>query len=440
MDFFSTRELSFIIWGSLFLASILLFNKTRSSAIDVLKAFFAKPILIALVCMLVYIALILGMLYNLDLFSVSQIKDVIIWTITVAAVSLFKINSISENKNYLKDTIRKNLIALVGIEFLISYYTYSLIIELFILPIAVVVGVMIGVASTDKKYKPAENLLNGVASIGGLGILIHAIYKLSTGFDEFICSGALQSLYFPILLSILYLPFIYCLSLYLEYQSVFTFLKIFIKDKNLLGYTKNKAALTFNFRKERLRRWRTVISYFEIENRDDIDRTFKIIKDSIQAEKSAHKLPFFLEGGWNPYLAKEFLNDNNLKTSYYKPIDDIEWSSCSPYLKLGNGILPNNLSYYLDGTRTTATALKLVLNINDHASSFGSIETFLIAAKDLYQKAMGTSCPTSFEEKIREGDSFEEILENKKVSFIKDEWRNTTNGYSYKFVIENYKP
>lgn len=61
------------------------------------------------------------------------------------------------------------------------------------------------------------------------------------------------------------------------------------------------------------------------------------------SRKKAHKLPLFLENGWNPYLAKGLLNDNNLKTGYYKPLDDIEWSAYSTYLELGDEILPLQL-------------------------------------------------------------------------------------------------
>jgi len=438
MQFFSTREIAFLIWGAISLFWVFINPKIRPSAINVIRSFFARPILLSFAVIISYVIIIIFILKNLGLFENSQLKDTFIWTISVAAASLVNINSISNDKNYFKDAIIKNLIALIGIEFILSYYTFNLIFELLIIPIAVLIGGMQAIAETDNKYSLIKTNFNRVVVVFGLVAFFHAIYKLITGFDEFISSGALKSIYYPVLLTFLYFPFIFFVSLYIEYQHSFRRIKFSLRNTSLLRYTKIKALLDFNFRKKQLKRWSNSLGHFTLETKEDVIASFQRIKNAIKSEKKANQITLISSDGWNPYIAKDFLKDNGLISGYYSPCSDDEWYSCTPYLKLGDEFNSNNLAYYTDGKRKTAKILKLVLNVNNPDEAEDDIELFLFTTENLYTKALKHDFPDQYKRAILTEHNLQESLEdNIVVSFIKNKWQSINGGYEYKFIIEN---
>jgi hypothetical protein len=72
--------------------------------------------------------------------------------------------------------------------------------------------------------------------------------------------------------------------------------------------------------------------------------------------------------------------------------DADEWWASSPYLEIGDAIMPNNLAYYVDGHEAVATTLKLVLNVNAPETAQKARCSFLEIARILYEKALGEQC------------------------------------------------
>ncbi len=287
MQLLSTREIAFLIWGSIFLVWIFITPKLRKSAYDVIKLFFSRPILISLAIMVSYVGILIYLLGTIGIYDSSQLKDTIIWTISVGVVSLMKITTISNDRNYFKDTIKDNLIALIGIEFLLSYYTFNLVIELLIIPFAVLIGGMQAIAERDEKYRLAGKNLNRVIIVLGLIEIIHAVYNLVTGYNEFISSGALKGIYYPVLLTFLYIPFIYCFTLYIDYENAFRILRFQIKDKKLRQYARKKALLDYKLNKEQLKRWSNSLNHFTISTEKDVIASFNRIVEAINFEKKS---------------------------------------------------------------------------------------------------------------------------------------------------------
>lgn len=438
MSLFSNRELAIIIWIVCLLIFAMFHPKIRPSFVNVVRKFFVKPILISITWMLCYVCIIVFILCRLGLYESSQIKDTVIWTITVAVASLANINSISADENYFKEAIIKNIVALIGIEFVVSYYTFSLVIELLIIPIAVLIGGMLAVSETDKKYKTVETLLKRVVALFGLFTIIYAIYNLVTGFEEFISSGALADLCLPVILTFLYLPFIYIISLYLEYQNVFRRVGVSIKDTKLLRYAKIRAIIQYNFRKRCLNRWCTSLGHFTLESKEDVIASFQRIKEVIKVEKKTKESESDCSYGWNPFIAKDFLKENGLITGYYNPCGVDEWYSFTPYLNLGGEPISNNLAYYVDGNFKTAKSLKLVLHVNHIGLAKEATEVFLLNAEKLYKKAIMNELPDQFKKAILAGNNVNITVNgNMAISFLKDKWTGKIGGYTLEFCIGN---
>lgn len=437
MQFLSNREIAFLSWGSVLLIWVFITPDIRKSAFEVIKIFFSRPILISLAIMASYIGLLIYLLNSIGIYDNSQLKDTLVWSISVGVVSLMKINTISNDRNYFKDTIRDNLITLIGIEFLLSYYTFNLVIELLIISFAVLVGGMQVIAERDEKFKLVGKNLNRIIVVLGFIEIIHAVYKLVTGFDEFIASGALKGIYYPVLLTLLYIPFIYCFTLYIDYVIVFRTMQFIIKVKKLLKYAGKKAMHDYKFNKEQLKRWRYSLNHFSIETKDDVNSSFTRINEAINFEKNASQLPILLKDGWNPIIAKDFLKEHGLISGYYNPCGNDEWYSCTPYFEIGDSIIPNNLAFYTEGSKEKVKILKLVLNVNNPEQLEDTLDFFIAVSETLLSQALSKDLPDTIKKAIMTGNNRKEYPEeNIVVEFIKDVW-SSRKGYSYKFVIEN---
>lgn len=91
MEIFNNREIALAIW--LFVGMIIASSRKsiRKAFHGVWKAFFRRPILISLGLMVSYIALVVFGLHETGLWNLGLLKNTVLWSISVAAVSLFRI-------------------------------------------------------------------------------------------------------------------------------------------------------------------------------------------------------------------------------------------------------------------------------------------------------------------------------------------------------------
>jgi hypothetical protein len=220
--------------------------------------------------MLLYITgLVIGLRY-LGLWMPSHTTTTIFWTISVALVTLLKINSITEDEHYFKKATLDQVRLLVLFEFIINFYVLSLWVELAIVPVLAFLAGMLGVAESDTEYKPAKILLDGVFAIVGAVLISWSLYQAATHLDTFAISNTLKDLALPPLLSLAFLPFLYIMALFVSYESLFTRLRFFIKDDKLIRFTKVRTLLAFNVRLTLLNKWAHQINQHRLESRKDV--------------------------------------------------------------------------------------------------------------------------------------------------------------------------
>src|SRR3989339_1948485 len=106
-------------------------------------------------------------------------------------------------------------------------------------------GGMIAIAETNEKNEIVKRLLNYIMAFIGLAFTGYAIYMVVTDFEHFATLKNFENFYLPILLTIMFLPFVYFAALYAGYESLFVRLRFFISDVALLKYVKKKTILAF---------------------------------------------------------------------------------------------------------------------------------------------------------------------------------------------------
>ncbi|GAA0879286.1 hypothetical protein GCM10009119_22540 [Algoriphagus jejuensis] len=219
-EIFSNREISLLIWIGILILFLLAQKATRNSWANVVRLLFGKYFIGIYLTLGVYLYGIFSLLKLLNFWTSADIKDSIFWLFSVAFVLVFSVNK-AKDSNYFKAIIIDTMKMIVVLEFVINFFTFGLVSELILLPLLIFIVLLQAVAELDLKNAQVARLLTNLTAIFGFGLLFFSIYKMAIGYSDFFKLGTLHSFILPILLTVLLLPYLYCLSLYSIYESYF---------------------------------------------------------------------------------------------------------------------------------------------------------------------------------------------------------------------------
>ena len=276
---FSNRELAITIWILIAIIWALSQPKIRKSLFQVIKAFFAWKLAISYVIMFAYITLVIIPLNVVGIWKLPHLPVTLLWVLCVAFVMLFEFSK-ANDQNFFKDAIKDNLKGLIVLEFLINLYVFDLWVELILVPVFGILGGMIAIAETDEKYEIVKKLLNYIMAFIGLAFTGYAIYMVVTDFEHFATLENFENFYLPILLSIMFLPFVYFAALYAGYESLFVRLQFFVKDGALLKYVKKKTILAFGPNLWVLNKWSKHINTLRFKDKEEVDEAVRDFKSA----------------------------------------------------------------------------------------------------------------------------------------------------------------
>jgi hypothetical protein len=315
------REIAFLIWLGVFLAWVFTHAKIRPSALRVLKAFRQIKILIPLALLYAYLGLVVWGLHTIGLWDWDQLKNTFVWSIAVGFASFFQLQKIESSPDFFRAWVRDTIKIIIVVEFLVTFYTFPLLAELILLPVLTLLFAMIAIGEGEPKYAPAVRLFNFLTTTFGLVLIGYAAYRIWTDFDDFASVATLRDFYTPILLSILFTPFIFVLHLYAVHEGVFLMLNWSIKDPALRRYAKFRATLAFGPRTRLLRRWQKYLNSNKPKDRVDIHESIAAVLAARRREKIPTPVPAMR--GWSPQVAIGILADDGLQAGdYYKSFDD----------------------------------------------------------------------------------------------------------------------
>ena len=433
-DLLNNREFSIVIWFVITLILLMLRPSTRKAIFDVLKAAFAKKLVQLYLWMVIYLISLVFLLNKISLWDVSQIKNTVVWLLFTGFPTVLNASKAGEDKNYFKDAIKDVFRFTTITEFIAGLYSFSLIAELIFIPFIVLIGGMLAVSKREKKYWPVTKLLNSLLAILGVFLICFTVYKLIGNFQAFTTTGTLSDFLIPPVLTLLFLPFILLVSIYMTYETNFVTIKFALRDPKLEKFARRQALLHFRLRTEDLKRWKDTLLRRERKTKEDIIASIQEVKDMKKVEKNPPTIPANL--GWSPYLAKDFLLSDGIETGYYKRLYENEWSAISEYIKLKDDILANNISYYVIGDNEKVMLLEINLNVHTPKEKTDAHAKLLTCAQNLYLSALNKEMPPDMAEAILQGQK-KTIIEGKiKISLSRQEWpQHVHKGYGLKFFI-----
>ncbi|HAS6253691.1 TPA: hypothetical protein RQL13_004508 [Vibrio vulnificus] len=439
MDILNNREIAIALW-LLAISVYVYFSpkmvEVRSACSKLRQTFFVSQVISVLGLMIAYMVIVISVLSELALWNVDQIKNTVFWCFSTGFLSLFEIEKLKKDRSHFRQLVVDNLQLLAIFQFVVGVYTFSLWIEVILVPVLAFIGMLLAVAKTDEKYYQVKKVMEYFLLIFGVVLVCYTLYMLVTNFGEFGKEKTVYDFITPPLLTLCYLPFIYMLLVYTTYEQVFTRLTFFIKKPVYRRVAKIYAVVLFNFRLTLLERWAGQVVRGNIESHSDLIDSIKHIFKVSAAEKSPKKIDQLQ--GWSPYAAKSFLVTQDLSTGYYNKVSENEWWASSQMLEFSDGILPDNIAYYVEGSEHIAKSLKLKVNINDVLGLTQACVKLAKVAEVLHESSLSLPLSEDMKNAILSCSSHSEMVGNKNISLTVEHWKNhKLKGLELKFVVSS---
>ena len=170
----------------------------------------------------------------MGLWNVNLIPETVVWFFGIAVIALLNIQQSSVDSDFFKKIIIKNINLIIVIGFLINIQTFPLYIELILLPLSTIF-----LLSKNKK------LVDCVTNIFGFLLIIYALYNAFANYQNFEILTQLHWFVLPVLLTVMYLPFLYVTSLFAYYQKIFMKVDKFIEKNKYLRFAIKRKILLF---------------------------------------------------------------------------------------------------------------------------------------------------------------------------------------------------
>lgn len=225
MDIFSTRELATAFWvGAILIAvgmAIVTNKKIRQGFIGVLKCFFNRKLRKLWEIYFLYIGIITLMFSRFPIWKNLYLKDIILWTLFSGLTICMNAVAGEADEKYISKVLKDNIRFTVVTEFLLSTFTFSLWVELIIIPITTAIVLLDTVAEHNDDALAAHKLLQNVIAFIGLCVILQTVRVGILEYRVLNVINTLVSFFIPIVYLLLVTPLEYAFELYSKYEILF---------------------------------------------------------------------------------------------------------------------------------------------------------------------------------------------------------------------------
>ena len=226
LDSFSNRDIAIWVWSIAFIAYLFVNKKFRGSLLRIIKCLLNIKLMIPIAGGLAIIVVVTYVLWKLNLWNVSILKDTIAYFFT-ANVVLFRYVG-SNNRNFMEDALA-NVKATAIIAFYLNQASLNLIVELILVPVVVLLLLLQSFANLDKEkvdYK-TKTCLNRIANCLMISLCFFSVWALIKGWKEYFTRNSILALLYPIIVNPLYLIYSYLVGVCCLYEVWFIRLNAF---------------------------------------------------------------------------------------------------------------------------------------------------------------------------------------------------------------------
>jgi len=324
--------------------------------------------------------------------------------------------------------------------FVVELVSFPLWVELIMLPALVFLGLLVAVGErqTDKpSVLRLVRVLNSLQVLAGVFIFTFSCWLIASRLADFWSLNTLREFGLPLLLWVMFIPFIFLLSVYLTYEDVLVRLQMRPKQAPIVHYARWQSLFAFGWNTDGLKRLARDMRERDIADKNGVRDAIKEIKRLRRVEKNP---PIVMRAeGWSPYVARRFLEEYGLVTDDYHRAH-WEWLAATSPVKLDDKMLADKISYGIAGNEGAATRLWIALdgsNQNDENEAQRAFDERVVAliakAFDSTQAAEIYACAqVSAPEAL--------VIDGIRISLNRSDWGGARfGGYSLRLTIQHSK-
>lgn len=271
-----------IVWLGVFLVWAFSIGEVRKASVEIVKMALAWKIVFCVSMMAAYVAMVILALRTVGLWNMGSLKATVLWTLTVAVAMVFEVRLITDDERYFQKAVRDGFKVSVVLEFIINLYVLSFPLELLLIPTTTILACMLVLAESKDEFKSMRAPLNSILALIGLGLLAYAAHRVYADFQSFAQLSTLTEFLLPILLTMVFLPFLYILATVVSYENLFVRLRFLMNDPELRRFTRVQLLRKFGLDFRNLNLWAKRFGH-------DRPRTRKEVLTSIRESEAKYE-------------------------------------------------------------------------------------------------------------------------------------------------------
>ena len=431
---FSNRELATGFWICAVFLYALLYPKTRAYLPKLFKVLFQWKLLLLFGSFALYVAGVCWLLSRLYLWGFDQLPQTIIWFFFSGAVLLVRSLNTKEEDRFFRTMFWDSFKVTVIFEFVVVAYSFSLPLELVLVPLTAFLAMLIAYATVYSEYRQVKIFLEFIVSLVVLIFFWNSVTLIYEDPGKFFTTENGRNFLLPILLTILSIPITYVWHCYSHIENAKNRIQMKTFQSNeLKRHAQKRFFRTFMARPWLLHRAVRQFHSMPATSKEDVDQ---IVSGILAYEREAENPPEVdPEEGWSPHIAGGFLKSHGLRTNDYHADGFGEgWFASSGYRELDDGMLPSTASYYLEGDADVVKQLKLKGFFNTDFYKEEAISELREIAIDLISTATGEK-PEGVQMVLPENLVIDESIEGTRVLGGVERFPNG-KAFEYYIILE----
>ena len=399
----TNREIASLIYIGMLLIALLVWKQGRHHIGDLIKAFFHPILSVIWILMTVFTVACVFVLSAINAWEWENLKTTLIWWISVGFASMWQSQKVAEERGAFNRLLRDTINITVVILFLAEVKSFPLWAELILLPVLTILAVMLAIAQTQRESAILVGPLQSILTLIGLFVLWNGLSGILEAPAEFFTWDTVREFSAPIFLSLMFVPFIYGLAVWIAHESIFTRAKFLGQDSPNTGYARWMALLAFGVDIGSTKRFSRELRANALSSRAEIKEAIQTIRRLKKREAAPPTIA--ASEGWSPYEAMTWLNTVGIYTDdWHGSAYDNEWTAAAYSVAISDRPLPDFLSYYVTGIELAATRLRLSLDASRPNDPAASDEAFYDRAHKLVGRVFGEANSDRLVKRIRSRD------------------------------------
>lgn len=269
----NNREIASIFWVVIFFVCCFVFSKDRSDLFDTTKnlisAFFSKTIILLCIFLAIYSIFEVYFLWKFGFWEFFLLKETLLW-VGSAFGALMVVTRTGTYQDKLRSILINSLTLSVVIEYITNLISFSLIIELILMPLLSFIVIMQVFASYKDEHKQLAKPANIILVFYILFLISYTTYIVIANPEKFNTTNEFKKFITPFLLTVIYMPFPYLFFIYNEHEEIRVVISWSSRDKSVVNAVTIAVVRKFKLNLFALEAWRENAELYRIKSKEDI--------------------------------------------------------------------------------------------------------------------------------------------------------------------------